>query len=157
MDEAEAEKQQVEWVFGLTGGELADEPWVTAKGEDEPDTAHPVVSFRYWYEGVPDYSKDTFDDWATEQYRTVVKDCSCLVPLPRTLISAEGKWELKATFTSSGETECPGRQDDEGPLVKMEQCPLCDTDVGEEHGFIYLGDGWVEGIYQLDTSQEGIE
>jgi ferric-dicitrate binding protein FerR (iron transport regulator) len=65
--EARIERECVEWVFGLTGGELEDKPW-------EPFEPHPEMSerdaafdaeyrhsssnprpFRYWYDGVPSY------------------------------------------------------------------------------------------------------
>jgi hypothetical protein len=150
--EAVIEKEQVEWVFGLTGGELSDEPWLVAvenHGEEEART------FVYWYEGVPEYAaedhKDRFDEGV--QYRTIVKDCSCLVPMHEKLRDEQGEWVLVRTFSSSGETECPAKNDDETKIAEK-KCLLCDADPGDEHGFIYLGDGWLEAIYRNQEEKE---
>jgi hypothetical protein len=68
--EAAIERERVEWVFGLTGGELEDVPWepfVPAPDEWEWDDAFNRVptprltraTFRYWYEGAPAYAEDS--------------------------------------------------------------------------------------------------
>lgn len=140
---------QIAQVFGLTGGELQDEPLIVTLSDGSPGGA------RFWYEGYPDYAAEDFDG-SEHDYLTVV--------LNRTYASAwtdvnemvrDGRtWKVAKVFTSSGETECPGRNaedkivtadhfpDDEG------YCALCGARMGEEHGHIYIGDGWAEVVYR---------
>jgi hypothetical protein len=94
MTKQEIERQQVEYVFGLTGGELADESW---------------AGFAYWYEGVPEWAQEDFKGrqthWATTTYRTVIALDQCYGFNPPTI---EG-WEFVRSYGHSGETECPLR------------------------------------------------
>src|SRR5262245_19008898 len=121
-DADDPERQQVEWVFMLTGGELDDEPW---------------NGFAYNYDGVPEYAASDFEDTFEYEYRTVIGSFLYGGP-PERIVAAEGAWELRATFVSSGEAECPLRRE----VVDEERCRLCDETRGEPHGYIYLGDGW---------------
>lgn len=171
MTEAEQkiERERVEWVFGLTGGELEDEAW---EGN------------RYWFDGPPEYGGEDFRDQYAPgvEYRTVVRNA--LYAPSRQEIQGEPtakgpgpSWRLVRTFTSSGETECPGRGDTSGEtllvgghlapgLRKMEtvgaykvgavtdgRCPLCEAEKGQPHGFIYLGEGWVEVVYRRQVEE----
>lgn len=47
VDEKDSERQQIEWLFSLTGGELWPESW---------------NGFAYNYEGVPEWASTDFDD-----------------------------------------------------------------------------------------------
>lgn len=132
------EREQVQEVFGLTGGELADEPWTPTSDED----AH--TTYNYWYEGTPDYAERDFDVFSS--YRTVVES-ELFGKLPDVLTDEQGTWRRVTSFRTSGETECPGRDPEVAAVMDL-PCPLCEED--ETHGFIYLGDGWAEIVYRLD-------
>lgn len=78
--------------------------------------------------------------------RTVIAD-ETFGREPETVWDAEGReWRRVASYTSSGEAECPlsnkpvGEQDEGAP------CPLCEADAGERHDMVYIGDGWSEII-----------
>jgi len=156
----DVERAQVEEVFGLTGGELSDEPWTHTEG-DEPWA--PPVKFEYWYDDVPSYAEDDHTDWSHSRYRTVVT-CTLYSGAPLVLRDDEGTWRFVKAYTSSGETECPCRQGGD-PYPDMPDdgtgsCALCgvklkNEETGEKtpaakHEHIYLGDGWVEAVYKLD-------
>ena len=190
VKELAIERQQVEWVFGLTGGELADEVWANmtegrySDGEGTGDFY--TFGDRYWYEGVPDYmEKGQYDFWG--QQRTVLAFGGGYMDAPDPVIwDGEGEWKLIATFNSSGESPCPyrdydpiGQVDHQGmdprkvgrreaklvdqpwvrvaggggrtekrPGHKIGECPYCEERVGEEHGYIYIGEGY-EAVYEL--------
>jgi len=141
------EREQVEWVFHLTGGELEDEPWSGQK---------------YWYEGVPDYIGDAFtNDPEDTVYRTIVMQ-ALYANVPEELDSEEGMYTFTGKAeTSSGETECPHRDDaDNGKLVVSGQCgddgrcELCHELKGDHHKYIYLGDGWTEAVFRRIPDNE---
>lgn len=119
------ERERVEVVFRLTGGELHDRH---PKFPDEWDDV-----FAYWYEGTPEYAEDLDDT----DCRTAVVDCLYGFPdVP------EG-WEQVAAFSSSGETQCLCEGGEP-------ECPLCEGD-----GTVYLGDGWHEVVYRrVEKSEE---
>lgn len=156
------DRAQIAEVFGLVGGELADHVWI------EQADGHEWVA-HFWYEGFPEYAESDFDNW--HHFRTVVRDIM-FGPPPERL----GAWMKVATYMNSGETECPGRNEDgwglpkgvhlvkssDGiNLVRADQCDggdrcyYCDEKIGEEHGHIYIGDGWAEIVYQQDETEEG--
>jgi hypothetical protein len=146
-------KQQVMWVFGLTGGELADQPWEVERGDDPEDTE----VFDYWYKGAPDYAEGDFESEAT--LRTVCYN-NLFMTLPKTIADRKTgeEWALVRDYGSGGETACPGQ--DEGKVEKRhcteetDECVLCEEKVGEPHGMIYLGEGWVEAVYQKMEKEE---
>jgi hypothetical protein len=146
-DEKDAERQSVEWVFGLTGGELEDKPW---------------NGFAYHYEGVPEWAQADFNDHYDRGYHTIVS-CFLFGGPSQRLVDTTGVWTLQTVFSSSGETECPLREldPDEVDAVyrhrqeqfnrpAIERCFLCDEKRGDDHGYIYLGDGWAEAVYRLE-------
>jgi hypothetical protein len=152
------EQEQIEWVFGLTGGELSDEPW---RCEDtETDRAR---VFQYWYDGAPDYAEPDFIDY--DQVRTLVVQ-ELYGAAPFALKDVYGMWRRVGSFTSSGECECPGKSEtpakdrDSGGLVEDSHCAggsactLCEEPKGSEHEYIYLGDGWAEVVYALVVAEE---
>ena len=91
LNEAERIHLTVEAVFGLTGGELEDGPCpINCDGR----------TYHYWYEGVPDYVRH---DYRNERRRMLtVVGCELY-----TGIKAPEGWERLASFSSSGETDCP--------------------------------------------------
>jgi len=36
--------------------------------------------------------------------------------------------------------------------AKRAECPFCEARLGEDHGYIYLGDGWVETVYAFEDA-----
>jgi hypothetical protein len=158
MSESEAriERQQVEWVFGLTGGELDSKPLVCA---DDDGAEH---TYAYHYDGVPEYAASDYDDVHSDNadYFTVVTDCLYGNP-PDVLITSDGKRYAQVNaYMSSGETECPGMGDGNGKVSDGytgpnggKVCVLCEADIGDDHGYIYIGDGWCEVVYRHDAIQ----
>jgi hypothetical protein len=143
MTEQEIERHQVEYVFGLTGGELNNNPW---QGEG--------FNFAYTYDGVPEWAQEDFsrDERFNETFVTVVLAGSYWSP-SETLTDSQGTWKLVKTYAHSGECECPLKDCDVEDLalagiVQKERCFLCEEEPGEQHGFIYLGDSQ-EAVYQL--------
>ena len=149
MTEQQVEREQVQNVFGLGGGELADDAW-------------DGVSL-YWYEGPPEYATadglDGLDLDDDSEYRTAL--VCCLFGAP----PAPDGWSVAGSYTTSGEADCwwcgPGTDwdgSDEQDRVRGEtattnthyrgkvDCPLCEGD-----GWVYLGDGWAEVVYRRDA------
>ena len=167
ITEAEIERTQVEQVFGLTGGELDGSIWKEGETTIAP----------FWYEGVPEYASGDFDD--LENARTAVH-CALYGESAERIVVEGGAWVRKGEFLSSGETECCYRSGapedakvkrDQCRLVKAfpkhrtgggyspkdltakhAECPFCGERLGEDHGYIYLGDGWVETVYAFEDA-----
>lgn len=123
--DAAVERECVEAVFALGGGELADEPWEpwVASDATEADIAwsartgiQPKLSerwtFRYHYDGVPEYADGDFADrhGFGVDYCTVVRDCM-FGELPEVLHDRGSTWHRVASYQSSGEMECPRGHD----------------------------------------------
>lgn len=149
-DECRINRESVECVFGLTGGELEDKPWVCTS-----DNGEISQKFAFWYEGSPDYCKR---DWSTET-RTIIFE-GLYSSAPITLVDGTGTWTKFASFTSSGECECPHRNADDSEDTDAEiaeddsTCELCGETDGDGHGFIYLGDGYSEVVYKVEPEIE---
>lgn len=144
------ERAQVEQVFGLTGGELMDDVWVPMhdiRKATNTLTECAPITFTYWYEGLPDYVDRRDTDWRDGTYRTVIRD-ETFGQVPETVTDDEGTWKVVVRYTSSGETQCPYEDADEVP--KVDPCPLCENPY-PLHGYIYIGDGWAEIVYRLDS------
>lgn len=186
IGEEAIERQEVEEVFYLGGGELSDEPWIYTKwiqlrpdwgiGQKQEHTSTTPYLFRHWYDGVPEYATSDFKDSSDEEYRTA---CYCRLyggpSVGDTIIDSDGNtWECASWFPTSGETECPFIQmtdDDEadgeeGSLVnelhcinpeQPDCCFLCEESRGEPHRYIYLGDGWGEGVFKMVLSKENAD
>jgi hypothetical protein len=161
-DEKRIERTCVEYVFGLTGGELEDkpwEPWVPNTEESFPylyDQASERWTFTYWYDGLPDWCAHDYKDRYDATYRTVVRHCLWGLP-PETVLEKGVTWRRKAHFVSSGETECCLKEPWENDVLELHSkrpCEYCEAQEGEEHGYIYLGDGWCEVIYRADDEPE---
>jgi hypothetical protein len=149
MKAADVARQQIEWVFGLTGGELSAGPW---------------AGYAYWYEGLPSYAAQDYPDRFKEgvEYRTVIH--SGLFSAPPTTLDG---FAFVQSFSSSGECECPGQsedgdsEDDGDSVVCVTHCAdgettcaLCGESLGESHGYIYLGDGECEAVYRREVPVE---
>lgn len=100
MADKMSDREQVEEVFGLTGGELADEPWKPTDNDGREWTV------TYWFDGPPEYAEADFADWSMTTYRTAVRD-EMFGLMPDQLTDEEGNWTRVASFRSSGETELP--------------------------------------------------
>lgn len=147
--DAALSKERVEQVFGLTGGELSDEPWKCKPVYEAVSDASPW-KFRFWYEGVPDYAASEFPDKWDIEHRTVVTYSS---DTPEIFEDEDGRWYKVASWSSSGEAECPGMHMDD-PKDEL-PCKLCEGE--DEHGHVYLGDGWCEIVYRQDVVREVLE
>jgi hypothetical protein len=148
--DAAIERERIEQVFGLTGGELSDEPWsCESREEAKPDR---VRTFHSWYEGVPEYAKRDFPDLHDTSYRTVIS-CCLFGAEPEVLEDEEDRWYRVASFSSSGETTCSweGCEDADENLP----CKICEGD--DKHGMIYIGDGWSETVFKIDVVREIME
>lgn len=142
-DRGANERMQIEEVFGLTGGELETTPWEPIAQDGQREL---TFKFTYWYTGVPSYAQE-LDDYDHETL-TVVRD-ELFGQVPETVTDETGTWDLVARFSSSGECECPGRVND-GELANQFPipCSYCDAGEDDEHGYIYIGDGWAEIVYR---------
>jgi len=168
--EARVERERIEWVMGLTG-ELDDHPWEPWKPYVEDrigefaqdhldgrfnawDQASERQSFAYTYEELPEWASSDYPDRfdSDVHYRTIVVDCLFGGP-PSTLIDGGRVYKLASSYQHSGERECPladverDDSDDHEYAVKR-PCELCEAQDGEEHGYIYLGEGWCEVVYK---------
>jgi hypothetical protein len=79
---------------------------------------------------------------------------------PAVIYDPAGAWIRVGRYASSSETECPGQHEDEGSIVRADhcvggdRCPLCEEKIGEEHGYIYMGDGCSETLYRREDPAE---
>lgn len=156
----QAERLQVEEVFGLTGGESEAKP---LRFRDVADGQ--LWTRSYWYDGVPDYVEREFSQWFWYDKFTIV-DCCLYGEPPATIRARHGRlYDLKALYQSSGEHGCPFREaeiaveheypvtvDTYGsPPVEHRYCAYCDEPPDaiacDGHGYVYLGDGWAELVY----------
>lgn len=143
-NEIDLDRERIECVFGLGGGELH-EPhpdFRDSEGWDGPD------GIAYWYEGIPEYTSLvdlglTFDD----EVRTAILDVMFGFP-----DSPEG-WGQVASFRSSGEANCwwcaQGAENGTDNEDQRDACTLCEGD-----GLIYLGDGMAEVVYRRALAQQ---
>jgi hypothetical protein len=157
LDEEAREDEQVEYVFGLTGGELAYESF---------------AGYKYNYEGIPDYAGHDFPDryGVHMQYHTVIVTGGGFLPNPaETLTDEDGvEWTLEQTYMSSGETDCPDCgaggngiewwaeqfEDEHGrPPGPEDECGLCETRYKDMPGLIYIG-GCYEAVYSHKEADE---
>ena len=157
LTEEEIERQQIECVFCLDGGELHE------ANAEFPDEWDGVIA--YWYEGPPDYATEFKDcdrvdcpvcngEGRDDNDEDCV-NCDGYGHLDYTVRTAiiQALWgfpeppkgyEQIGSFTTSGEADCwrcgAGTGNEE---THREGCPLCEGD-----GLIYIGDGYAEVIYR---------
>lgn len=127
-----SEREEIEMVFSLGGGELMVEPW----GE-----------FAYWFDGVPEWAGGPSTDFweMADEYelRTAI-----VCELFGQVSTPEG-WERVQAWTSSGEAQCwhcegSGRVvHGEGAMSHEGDCATC-----EGGGYVYLGEGWREVVFR---------
>lgn len=145
--EAAIERQQIEAVFCLGGGELEDKPWTVWIPGSPDDDESVQMSYTYWYEGPPDY-EDKGDQYNTGvSYRTVI-ECCLFGDARKTLIDRGVVWTRVRSYVSSGEAECTWNGVEESDEFPSLPCDLCEAKEGEEHGCVYLGEGWTEVVYR---------
>jgi len=177
MTEAQLERQQIECVFCLGGGELH-EP--DAKFPDEWDG---IIA--YWYEGAPEYAEEFKDcdyvackacdgtGWTDPNKDSMEEEDVCTACdgysghnyAVRTAImyghtyKAPKGWKQIGSFTTSGEAECwhcgPGTDWDGSEEQGNAPSDACTGYRGkpgcplcEGSGHVYLGDGYAEVIYR---------
>jgi hypothetical protein len=146
--EAKIERQCVEYVFSLTGGELDDKPRVVY---DDPACTD-ERTFRYTYDGAPEYDSAHARDF-DHTYMTVVS-CCAHGSEPEALYEAGTRWTKVATFSSSGETECPCAQDREEGTFEGEDHEGSES--GSESGAEGSESGAEEGTFEGED-HEGSE
>jgi hypothetical protein len=128
-------RDQIIEVFGLTGGELEDEPRTFTHGEK-------LRTYQFWYTGFPEYverkKQNSFGDCDV----ITLIDNNIYAKPPQILIDEGGrKWNLLDSFLSSGEVSCPF-------FTKKGNCSLCENEHTEDDvPYIYIGDGWAENVY----------
>jgi len=140
-------RQQVEEVFGLTGGELSDAAWRVF------DEAGAEREYAYSYDGPPVWAAHDFADRHDAEYRTVIGCCLFGEP-PATIDNEAGTWTRVAAYVSSGEAVCPLSQADDCEARGERPCELCAASDDEKHGHLYLGDGWCEVVYRRACEEE---
>lgn len=142
------ERQQVEIVFGLSGGELDSKPWTWT------DAVGNVQSLPWHYDGVPDYTvgdEFTHEDQMSGRFSTIV----CIGdpysgPDPR----IPPGYRHVAFYSSSGEGDCPCHDmvaNGEDPATIYSdngRCPLCEYENDGESHCVYLGEGWGERVVE---------
>ncbi len=169
------ERQRVEWIHGLTGGETADRPFrMLDLGRGKRLWA------RYWYEGAPDWSNEHAYDSGRKgwrgSWRTLVWDSGSYgshLP-PQSFRDSSGRrWRKVASYRSAAECECPvpdshlgkvtrreavllpaNKWDRQYPKRRKAECPMCEERIGSEHSYLYLGEGWLEAVYFSPDEKE---
>lgn len=109
-------------------------------------------SFAYWYDGIPGFAKEDLGrDKDGYERRTALLE-AMFSPAPERLTEDDGTdWTLVRTYGLGAERECPSHgETHEGP----ERCPLCEADAGEAHGMIYIGECWLEAIYERKVEDD---
>lgn len=108
-------------------------------------------SFAYWYDGVPGFAEEDFEQARGHERRTVLME-TMFSEAPPTVTAENGvTWTLLRTYSAGAERECPGRGEvHEGD----KECPICQAAPGEQHGHAYVGECWVEAVYQCDEEDE---
>ena len=125
---------------------------------------HDAGTFCHWSKGAPEYldnSKREREILDATHVRTVYADETFREDPDRFTDSAGRVWTLRGRFSSSGETECLAG---EGELVTdttshtsetgRRECPYCEEELGERHGYVYIGDGWSELVYVGEEDPE---
>jgi hypothetical protein len=148
--ETAIERQQVEYIYGLTGGELNDSPLRYWSEDDSEGFC------RYHYDGVPEWATEDFKDanCRNVDYFTTINIDNPYGWFAQSMRMADGRvYHLVKTYASGGEAECPcsssgcDEKVGEGCTKGYVECPLCEATEGEDHGMIYLGTG-SEAVYK---------
>lgn len=155
------ERFQVEEVFGLTGGELADKPieFISRRRNNwEELTGWERCLWRYSYDGAPEWATEDFGGrhhYDHSDYFTLIETGLSYESYAPEEIFFPGApiWTrhyLRARqYTGDREVECNVEWEakdnggnslvGEGETKGMQRCPMCAESAGEEHGYIYLG------------------
>ena len=157
QSEAQQEREQVENVYGLGGGEL-------------DDSGDNFGGYAFWYEGAPEYADEARD--YDNEYRTVLMLGGGFLPNPEKTLEADGQtWTFAANYMNSGESDCwvcgSGGNGKEWWAEEFEkehgeaprpddQCGLCETEFNDMPGMVYIGDGY-EAVYKLVEEDEAEE
>lgn len=153
------EKEQIENVFGLGGGEL-----------EEGNFA----GFAYWYEGAPEYASES--DLGIHPHegelRTTITYGGGYLPHPAKELEHDGEmWELVKHFMSSGEADCwicghggNGKEwwadefedKHDRPPEPTDYCGLCETEYKDMPGYVFINSGY-EAVYRLPPEEDADE
>lgn len=140
------ERERIECVFFLSGGELEDDP-------------EPGSGARYWYEGAPDYlGRSDLGGAASYECFTLVWDHSAYgthtPPMDLTVPYQAAPYAVHVgTYIASGERECWHNGLDPEHRTEDEECPLCEGP-WDEDGHVYIGVGWGEVVYRRLSESE---
>ncbi|MDM7992981.1 MAG: hypothetical protein QUS11_06665 [Candidatus Fermentibacter sp.] len=138
MSKRDIDREHMEIVFGLTGGELHDGP----RG-----------GFAYTYDGPPDYAHDQFSDLYSADYMTVLH-YGLFTESPSCFEHAGTLYRrvVGAIYRNSGEAECLCNDCEALDMAAYEmgdRCPVCENDVREPgRRYVYIGEGWSEVVYR---------
>ncbi len=134
------ELARIAHVFGVD--DFADTPW-SIKGPRGPYDSS-AMEVPLWNEGVPDYVESEFRDYEGD-FRTIYYDALFGDLAPEIVDFEDARWVRVRGYTHSGERDCPWSN---SGRIEEEECPLCEEVQGEEHGCVYIGDGWMELVYR---------
>lgn len=147
----DTERECVEWVLGLTGGELETKPLKFRAPNKWGEISD--RTWKYHYDGLPEWASSDFPERFECNYFTLIEiGVSYESSAPDELTIDGERWFKVRTYNHSGETECPlGSSGDDETVGEahtegVEECPLCEEKKGEKHGYIYLGD-CLENVY----------
>lgn len=153
--------KQIDWqieadqIREVIGEELEPKPWVVGEPGGER------YRHGYWYDFAPEWVTTELEreyGWGAK-FRTIVTSGGGYQQLE----DDDGIWVLVREFNHGAERECPLRTWDEvknedsrdGVVVLEntyyglhpgESCRFCEEKIGEEHGYIYIGEG-AEYVY----------
>lgn len=153
------EAEQIAQVLRVDSGDL--EAWKRPDGTN---------AFGYSYDFAPEWlDKEVQDQHGFySEFRTGITFGGGFYSgdVPETIPADDGTWKLIGTYTHNAETECPFASwdpelntDRADKTIKTAdcvgpdetRCPYCEGAIGEDHGFIYIGEG-VEAIYVLTVT-----
>jgi hypothetical protein len=154
QNEADREKEQVENVFGLGGGEL---------GVGGAESLESFGGYLYNYEGAPEYAAREIEE-PDYQYHTVIVTGGGLLSPPDKTVEDNGvTWELVEHFLSSGEADCwicgaggngvewwaeEFEKEHGRPPTPEDECGLCEYKFKDMPGYTYIGEGY-EAVYRV--------
>ncbi len=153
--EERLEHEKMEQVTGETGGDLG--PWEVIAADGTPVRRQWTIDF------APEYmQREVEQEFGDGQFKTVwYGDGGNFGPsFDGQLRDKDGLWRQVRQFAAGHEPECPYLYGDDGNNVVLEhtycgeypglKCRLCEADLGEEHGVIYLGELGA-AVFMLDV------
>lgn len=169
--ERDLDREKMEWLVGETGN-FETEPlkYQTLERGDEAEIRerekNPTLwagSEALWLDFAPEWMAhdELEDEYPDARFLTIYGGQS---PYPLLLIDGE-VWELVRDGAHTPEVACPfiDDNDDGGEAVRLEhtycgeypgeRCRFCESELGEDHGVIYMGEG-AEAVYAHTPEEE---